>query len=231
MRQRGASNLCRLVELGLVDYSFAYEFQKESLNKIRHSGGPDTLIFCQHPHTITQGRTSKKENILVSQSKLQQKEIKLYEIDRGGDVTYHGPGQLVVYPILDLEHFKKDLKYFLRSLEEVIIRFLRLYNISAERRCGYTGVWVDGEKIASIGIAVKKWIAYHGIAININPDLKYFSFIRPCGLDVEMTSISKIFNRKINIDEQSKLNLSDKFKEVFNMEIAKEENYEKSIAS
>jgi len=146
---------------------------------------------------------------------MQQLGIDFHEIDRGGDITYHGPGQLVAYPVFDLSRFKKDLKYFLTSLEEVIIRFLKLYNIEAGRKSGFTGVWTGDEKIASIGIGVRKWIAYHGIAININPDLKYFSFIRPCGLDVRMTSVSKILKKEIEIDNELKHNLLDKFKEVF----------------
>jgi lipoate-protein ligase B len=141
--------------------------------------------------------------------------IDFYAVDRGGDITYHGPGQLVVYPIFDLSRYKKDLKYFLNQLEETIIRFLRIYNIGAKRKSGFTGVWIGDKKIASIGIAVKKWITYHGMAININPDLRYFSFIRPCGLDIKMTSVSQVLNHEIEIDRELKQNLINKFKEVF----------------
>ncbi|MFH1655435.1 MAG: lipoyl(octanoyl) transferase LipB [Candidatus Omnitrophota bacterium] len=220
-RRQEVSNLCQLVDLGVVDYSYAYEYQKQTLDKIRYSSGPDTLILCQHPNTFTQGRSSKYNNILISQNEMQQFRTDFYKVDRGGDITYHGPGQLVVYPIFDLSRFKKDLRYFLRSLEEVIIKFLRLYNIDTGRKLGLTGVWAGDEKIASIGIAVKKWITYHGLAININSDLKYFSFIRPCGLDVEMTSVSKILNKEVEIDKKLKQNLLNKFEEIFPIDIIK----------
>jgi lipoate-protein ligase B len=219
VRQQEVSILCRLVDLRLIDYFYAWEFQKECLNKIRYSGGLDTLIFCQHPHTITQGRISKGNSILISESEMRRFGIDFYNTDRGGDVTYHGPGQLVIYPIFNLEDFKKDIKYFLSNLEEVVIKFLRVYGINAERRNGYTGVWISDRKIASIGIGIKKWITYHGIAVNICTELKYFSFIRPCGLDIEMTSVSKELNKEINIDRQLKQNLLRSFEEVFSIEI------------
>jgi len=120
-------------------------------------------------------------------------------IDRGGDITYHGPGQLVVYTILNLSKHKKDLKFFLSSLEEVIIDFLEEFGIIAKRRLGYTGVWVGDEKIASIGIGVKRWVSFHGLAINLNTSLKFFSMIKPCGLEIETTSIEKIIGKKINL--------------------------------
>lgn len=177
------------------------------------------MIICQHPHTITQGRTSKQENILISESEIKRLGIDFYKTDRGGDVTYHGPGQIVAYPIFDLGQFKKDLKYFLKKLEEVANSFLKLYNIKAKIKQGFTGVWVDEEKIASIGIGVRNWITYHGIAININPNLDFFSFIKPCGLDVKMTSVSKILNKEIEIDYQLKHNLINIFEEIFNLKI------------
>jgi len=230
-RQQEVSNLCRLVDLGVVDYSYAYEFQKQTLDKIRYSGDLNTLILCQHPHIFTQGRSSKNKNILISRRQIQQLGIDFHGIDRGGDITYHGPGQLVIYPVFDLSRFKKDLKYFLTSLEEVIIRFLKLYNIEAGRKAGFTGVWVGDKKIGSIGIGVRKWTTYHGLAININPDLKYFSFIRPCGLDIEMTSVSKILNKEIEIDDEIKQNISDLFKEVFPINFIRGGFDEKSFAA
>ncbi|MBM3252588.1 MAG: lipoyl(octanoyl) transferase LipB, partial [Candidatus Omnitrophica bacterium] len=198
---------------------------------IRYFGSLDTIILCQHRNTFTQGRSSKNNNILISQLEIERLGIDFYAVDRGGDITYHGPGQLVVYPIFDLARYKKDLKYFLTQLEDIIIRFLRMYNISCERKCGFTGVWVGDKKIASIGIAVKKWIAYHGIAININPDLRYFSYIKPCGLDIKMTSAAEVLNREIRIDQGLKQNLLDKFKEVFPINFIERGNDERSFTS
>lgn len=220
-RRQKVSNLCRVVDLGLIDYSYAYGFQKQALDKIRYWGQPHSLILCEHPHTITQGRMAKEGDLLVSPLKLKQSGVSIYPIERGGSITYHGPGQLVVYPVFDLGSFKKDLKYFLWSLEKVIIGFLNNFNLEVERKPGYTGVWIKDKKIASIGIAVKKWITFHGIAININTDLEYFSFIRPCGLDVRMTSLSEITDREVVIDNKLKEKLVEEFKKVFALEIIK----------
>ncbi len=205
--------------MGLVDYTSAWEIQKQILDKIRYFAEPNTLILCQHPHTITRGRMSKERDLLVSSLKLEQLGVAVYPVERGGSITYHGPGQLVVYPIFDLNRFKKDLKYFLSSLEEVAINFLNNFNIEAQRRPGYTGVWMKDKKIASIGIAVRHWITFHGLAININPDLEYFSLIKPCGLDVFMTSLSQVMDREVTINNSLKGKLLEEFKKVFALEI------------
>jgi lipoate-protein ligase B len=195
--------------------------QKQVLDKIRYRDEPHALILCEHPHTITQGRMTKESDLLVSPLKLKQLGVSNYAVERGGRITYHGPGQLVAYPVFDLNKFKKDLKFFLWSLEEVIINFLNNFNLEGERKPGYTGVWIKGRKIASIGIAVKRWITFHGLAINLNTDLEYFSFVRPCGLDIQMTSLSRFLCREIVIDNQLKGKLIDEFKKVFALETIK----------
>lgn len=174
------------------------------------------MILCEHPPTITLGRLAKQENILVSPEYLAQNGIQFFNIDRGGEVTYHGPGQLVAYPIFNLANHAKDLKKFLNNLEEVVIDFLLYFGIKGERRPGFTGAWVGNKKIASIGIGVKKWVAYHGIAININNDLRPFNFIRPCGLQVEMISLQQLCKAEVNL-EKAKAILRHSFEKVFNL--------------
>lgn len=173
------------------------------------------MIFCQHPHTITLGRLAKEENILADKELLKQKGVKIFFTDRGGDVTYHGPGQLVIYPIFNLARHGKDLKKFLNQLEQVVIDFLQNFGIKGIRNKGFTGAWVEDKKIASIGIGVKKWITFHGVAININTDLEYFSLIRPCGLNKEMTSLRQILGRKIELAEAKSV-IIDCFRRNFN---------------
>ncbi len=179
---------------------------------------PDTLILCEHPAVFTSGRLGREENILAGKEALEKADLEVLRVNRGGDITFHGPGQLVVYPIFDLTSHKKDLKYFLSKLEETAIKFLRDFGCSAFSKSGFTGVWVGNKKIASLGIAVKKWVSFHGLAININTNLAYFSLIKPCGLDVEMTSLSDILKYKINM-EQAKKALVDKFISVFGLEL------------
>ncbi|MBM3213280.1 lipoyl(octanoyl) transferase LipB, partial [Candidatus Poribacteria bacterium] len=162
------------IKLGVVDYQQAYELQKELVGKHIEGKGENALILLQHNPVITIGRGGDKKNILVSEKYLESTGIKLYEIDRGGDVTYHGPGQLTGYPIIDLKLFKKDIYWYLRQLEEVIIKVLAEYGIIGKRVEGYTGVWVNDEKICAIGIAVRHWITYHGFALNVYPNMSHF---------------------------------------------------------
>jgi len=190
------------IKLGVVDYQQAYELQKELVGKHIEGKGENALILLQHNPVITIGRGGDKKNILVSEKYLESTGIKLYEIDRGGDVTYHGPGQLTGYPIIDLKLFKKDIYWYLRQLEEVIIKVLAEYGIIGKRVEGYTGVWVNDEKICAIGIAVRHWITYHGFALNVYPNMSHFGLITPCGItDKGVTSIEKILGYKANMDE------------------------------
>ena len=179
---------------------------------MRTSGAiEDTLLLLEHPHTYTLGKTADRTNPIGSEEYLEKNGISVFEIDRGGDITYHGPGQIVGYPIIDLNKWKPDTHLYLRNLEEVIIKVLAEYGIESGRKPEYTGVWVGESKIAAIGIRVSRWVTMHGFAFNINTDLELFNGIIPCGIkDKEVTSLSRLLKREINIDEV-KQKLRDQF--------------------
>lgn len=205
----------KVLDLGLMDYQDVCWFQKEVHRAVREGLETGALILCRHYPVITIGRSTKKENILVSGYELKNKGIDVYAIERGGDVTYHGPGQVTVYPIFNLNHLRRDIHWYLRQLEEVVIDLLADFGIEASRRPDLTGVWVGEEKIASIGIAIKNWITFHGLSINIKKsDLENFHFIRPCGMDLEMTSLEARLGRSIEV-ETIKETLIAKFKDFF----------------
>ena len=205
----------RTRQLGRIDYESAYKLQLELVRKRIDNKIDDTLLLLEHPSVIVKGRSSNKKNILVSGKFLKNRKIRITESNRGGDVTFHTSGQLVGYPIIDLKKNKmKDIHKYMRKLEQVIIRLLSDYKILAENKAGYTGVWVNNEKIASIGIAARSWVTYHGFALNVNNKLDGFSFIHPCGIKgIKITSISNILNRSITI-KQIIPNLKKHFKEV-----------------
>ncbi len=201
---------CKVLRLGIVDYKKAYELQKNLLKEKIDGSSSDYLILLQHNPVITIGRNGNNRNILVSESLLKLNGIELFEIERGGDVTYHGPGQITGYPILDLHHFKKDVHWYIRSLEEVIIRVLSKYGITGKRVAKYTGVWVGDEKIAAIGVAIKHWITFHGFAFNVCPDLSHFKLINPCGItDRGITSLEKILGYKVELEEVEQIIISN----------------------
>lgn len=181
---------CIIEDLGVIEYEEAYARQKTCVAETLATGTP-RLLLCEHYPVLTLGRLASHGNILASLQELETRGIKVLSVDRGGEVTLHGLGQLVVYPILDLRHFGMDLRAYLRDLEQVAIDFLKEFDILTLRIPGRTGVWVGTEKIVSVGIGVRKWIAFHGLAININTDLSLFSLIKPCGLDVTMTSVEQ----------------------------------------
>jgi lipoyl(octanoyl) transferase len=176
------SSSAKILELGLVDYDRARSIQLQLVDRRIEGRIADTFIFVEHEPTITVGRGVRDNNILVSDEVLRERGVHVCEVERGGDVTFHGPGQQVIYPIIDLEQRKRDLHRFLRDLEEVVINFLRNYDLIGERIQGKTGVWVNDKKICAIGIAVKHWVSYHGLALNLCNDLSYFDLINPCGL-------------------------------------------------
>jgi len=178
--------------LGVVPYGEALELQR-ALAEDRIAGRiPDTLLLLEHPPVITLGRGWKQSSLPLDPDALRRRGIEVFEIERGGDVTYHGPGQLVGYPIIDLQQHKPDLHWYLRQLEAALIGALAAFGIAAERSTGYTGVWTNGRKIASIGVHVKRWVTWHGFALNVTTDLSPFSLIVPCGIpDVVMTSVEK----------------------------------------
>lgn len=185
--------ICNVLDTELKDYMEVYGLQKKILAERIKNEIPDTLILTEHSPTFTIGRKGGRENILVSNEVLEKNGIKVYEIDRGGDITYHGSGQIVGYPIMNLAKWNKDIHLYLRSLEEVIIRFLSHFKITAGRVNNYTGVWVGDSKIAAIGIGVSKWTTFHGFCVNINPDKKHFRMITPCGIrDKSVTSLDEL---------------------------------------
>jgi lipoate-protein ligase B len=182
-----------VVDLGTVPYEEALELQR-ALARERISGAipEDLLLLVEHPPVVTLGRSTKSRNLVSSPEYLTSKGVELFEVERGGDVTFHGPGQLVGYPIIDLKRHRLDLHWYLRQVEEALIRTLAAYSIHAERNPGFTGVWTNGRKIASIGVHAREWVTWHGFALNVTTDLSYFDLIIPCGIDgVTMTSIAR----------------------------------------
>ncbi|MBI2645619.1 MAG: lipoyl(octanoyl) transferase LipB [Deltaproteobacteria bacterium] len=182
------------IDLGLKEYEEVWQLQKELVAQRIENKIPDTLVLVEHPHVITKGRRSKALDVV-------NPKVPVFEIERGGEVTYHGPGQLVGYPIIYLGQ-KAGIKDYMRSLEEVLIRTLEHFDIQGVRKEGCTGVWVQDKKIASLGVAVKKWVTYHGFALNVNTDLSYFQMINPCGFDCSvMTSMQTLRHQSFSMDE------------------------------
>lgn len=191
--------------LGVVPYSQALELQRRvARQRIDGSVAEDVLLLLEHPPVVTLGRSSKEQHVLVTPELLQARGVELFEVERGGDVTFHGEGQLVGYPIIDLKRHKRDLHWYLRQVEEALIVALGTLGIKAERNPGYTGVWTAGRKIASIGVHARDWVTWHGFALNVSTDLRYFDLIVPCGIQaVTMTSISKELGRPVSVAEVS----------------------------
>ncbi len=198
----------RVLDLGLRDYAEVWRLQKELVAQRQAGLIPDTLIIVEHPAVFTVGRAASYNSAEIAG-------IPCVTVERGGDITFHGPGQLIGYPILDLKNRGRDVHRFLRDLEEVLIRTARDFSLEARRRPGLTGVWVGPKKIASIGIALSHWVSYHGFALNVSVDLSYFHMIRPCGLDGDvMTSLSELLGREISIAEVKPL-LLEHWAEIF----------------
>lgn len=210
---------CTVHWLGLIDYAKAYEIQTRLLEERLAGRIPDVLLLLEHKPVITLGKSGKVENILVSQEELAKQGVSLVFIDRGGDATYHGPGQLVGYPIMDLRERERDAYVYLRSLEEVLIRTIRDFGIESGRDPTHAGVWVDNQEIAAIGLSLRKWITMHGFALNVNTDLKQFTLINPCGFtNRRATSISELVGREVPL-AQVKERLLNHFAEVFKVEL------------
>ena len=221
-----------LEDLGLIDYKQCWDYQTKLFDesvqlKIKNRKFPEDrvstknhLIFCEHPHVYTLGKSGHLKNLLIDGQKRKEKNISFYKINRGGDITYHGPGQLVVYPILDLDYFFSDIHKYLRLLEEAVILTLNDYGIAGKRLDGFTGVWIDADKdsprkICAIGVKCSRWVTMHGIGFNINSNLDYFKHIVPCGIeDKSVTSLQRETNKKIDMEEL-KLRFKKKFKILF----------------
>jgi lipoate-protein ligase B len=176
-------------ELGRLPYGEAWDLQKSLAEERKHGRIPDQLLLVEHPHVLTMGRNAHRENLLAPRSRLAELGIEYYEIDRGGDVTYHGPGQIVGYPIIDLREWKRDVVAYVRALEEVILRVLARYGIEGSREAGATGVWTPQGKICAIGVHISRWVTTHGFALNWTTDLSYFQHIVPCGLPRPVASM------------------------------------------
>lgn len=222
-------------DLGKQDYKGVWAYQQERFKeivdlKLSNKKLPETdpnrritpnyLFFVEHPHVYTLGKSGKYEHLLLSENFLERIGAVFYRVDRGGDITYHGPGQLVVYPVLDLDHFFTDTNKYLRALEEVVIRTLSSYGLEGVRSSGETGVWLDVgkpkvRKICAMGVRASRWVTMHGFALNVNTDLRYFGYIIPCGIrDKAVTSLAEELDREILMDEV-KTKLKTNFQEVF----------------
>lgn len=203
-------------DLGFIDYKEAWDFQQEIHSKRVSGEVEDFLFLLEHPNTYTLGKTAHKENLIGNEDYLKENHISVYDIDRGGDITYHGPGQIVGYPIVDLNNWFKDTHKYLRALEEVIIKTCSEYGLHCERNPKHTGVWLEDRKIAAIGIKVSRWVTMHGFAFNVNTNLDLFNGIIPCGIqDKSVTSLSKELKKEISIQEV-KEKLLKNFSDVFN---------------
>ena len=183
---------CEVRTPGRLSYAAGLELQADLVAQRKAGTVGDQLILLEHPHTITMGRNGHLENLLASDEALRVAGVEFHPTDRGGDVTYHGPGQLVGYPILDLREWKRDVVAYVRSLEQVLIDALSEFHIQAERIPKLTGVWVDGRKIAAIGVHISRWVTSHGFALNVHTDLRYFEYIVPCGLTKPVTSMAQL---------------------------------------
>jgi len=179
--------------LGRIDYGRAWELQREMFDQVLRGERPNTFLLCEHPDVITLGRNARTDaNLLMSRELLEANGYQVFDVDRGGDVTYHGPGQLVGYPVVRLADFREDLGWYMRSIEELIIRAIAAYGIKGGRRPGMTGVWADDRKVCAIGVRASRWVTMHGFALNVTTDLRRFGAIVPCGIaEYEVTSIER----------------------------------------
>jgi len=216
-------NNCLIVDLGLIGYAEAWALQKRIAAARKAGAIEDVLLLCEHPHVVTQGRNGKRENLLVSDHVLRQKGVEFHATNRGGDITYHGPGQIVGYPILNLAAIRRDVVWYVRMLEEAMIRATAEFGIAAARVPGKTGIWVHSgateEKLAAIGVHLSRWVTSHGFAYNVSTDLRYFDLIVPCGIaDRKPTSVEKLLGRGVDREEVAP-RIVKYFGEVFGLEL------------
>lgn len=235
-------------DLGLMDYKACWDFQENLFNSTLHrktanrsltdaeqTPTENYVLFVEHPHVYTLGKSGDENNLLINSEELESKQATYYKINRGGDITYHGPGQLVVYPILDLDHFFTDIHKYLRLLEECIILTLKEYGIEAGRSKGETGVWLDAEnpikarKICAMGVRCSRWVTMHGLAFNVNADLNYFNNIIPCGInDKAVTSLNKELGGNVDMEEL-KRKVKKHFSNLFDAELIDSVSLEQKI--
>lgn len=225
-------------QLGLIDYQEAWDYQEklfsdniqrkiDARNNVPTKETENFLLFCEHPHVYTLGKSGDVSHLLLNDEFLEKIGAKFYKINRGGDITYHGPGQLVMYPIFDLDYFFTDIHKYMRFLEEAVIQTLEEYGIKSGRYEGFTGVWIDTDKptarkICAMGVRSSRWVTMHGIGFNVNSDLNYFNYIVPCGIeDKGVTSIEKELGRKVDMQEVIEI-LKSKMAELFEFEFIDE---------
>jgi lipoyl(octanoyl) transferase len=221
---------CWIVDLGFIGYADAFELQKRVVAARKADAIGDVLLLCEHPHVITLGRSGKRENLLASERVLAQKGVEFHATNRGGDITYHGPGQIVGYPVIQLSAIRRDVVWYVRMLEEVMIRACADFGITARRAEGKTGAWIDlqaganangadaAEKIGAIGVHISRWVTSHGFAFNVATDLRYFEMIVPCGIaEHKATSLEKVLGRAVKRNEAAP-KLVEHFGEVFGRE-------------
>jgi lipoyl(octanoyl) transferase len=235
--QSPVASHCLTVDLGLVGYAEAYALQRRIVAARKAGAINDVMLLCEHPHVITQGRNGKREHLLAGENVLRQKGVSLYETSRGGDITYHGPGQIVGYPILNLAAIRRDVVWYVRMLEEVMIRASSDFGVLATREAGKTGIWVAtdknspkraqrsqsgvdaAEKLGAIGVHISRWVTSHGFAYNVSTDLRFFELIVPCGIaDRKATSLEKLLSRRVDSQEVA-ARLKTHFGHVFGLEM------------
>jgi lipoyl(octanoyl) transferase len=224
----------QIIDLGLINYAEAWELQKRVVAARKAGAIDDALLFCEHPHVITLGRSGNRANLLANENVLRQKGVEYFETTRGGDITYHGPGQIVGYPILNLGAIKRDVVWYVRMLEEAMIRATAEFGIAAQREAGKTGIWAgegsQAEKLAAIGVHISRWVTSHGFAYNVATDLRYFELIVPCGIaERKATSLEKLLQRNVSRSEVRPL-LAKHVGEVFGLTVRtaqREELFEK----
>jgi len=207
-------NKITITDLGQMDYQTAWDYQKETHEKVLNGKAPDTLIFVEHEPVYTLGKNADNNHLLQSAPD----DAKVYNVERGGDITYHGPGQIVGYPILDLHHYQKSISWYMRTLEQVLIDSLATYGIEAGLKEDLTGVWVGDEKIGAQGVRISRWVTMHGFALNVNTDLNYFGGIIPCGIfEYGVTSMEKILGSKQDLSDV-KYQIIESFTDAFQMQ-------------
>lgn len=218
---------CELRDLGRIGYEEAFALQRELVEGRKQGLIPDQFLIVEHPHVITMGRNGQASNLLASPELLERAGVAFHQTDRGGDVTYHGPGQVVGYPIMDLRQWKRDVVAYVRAVEQVLINALAEFAIHAGRETGMTGVWVEGRKIAAIGVHISRWVTSHGFALNLDTDLSYFQYIVPCGLTKPVTSMR---TEGVTCERSEVIEaIARQFGRVFDRELVSVEMFEESV--
>jgi lipoyl(octanoyl) transferase len=225
MIRRATDKTCLLVDVGLISYLAAWELQQRLVEARKANAIPDVLLLCEHPHVITLGRNGKREHLRAGDRLLAQMSVDFHSSDRGGDITYHGPGQIVGYPIIDLARHRRDVRWYVAQLEEVMIRASADFGVAARRIEGRHGVWVDAaageEKLGALGVHLSRWVTSHGFAYNVSTDLRYFDLIVPCGIaEARSTSLERILAGPVDTDA-ARARVAAHFAEVFGRNLQK----------